>query len=158
MKKHLLLLTIFFLGLQIAYSSTNVSGGIYSNTTWTKANSPYIVTDTVVVFPGVTLTIQPGVVVQFDTNVELEIRQATLIAMGTPTDSITFTSNSSSPTPGSWSVVALNGVSSTSSRFFYCNFYYSLYGLGGGGTNTVTYVKKSTFKHNTNGISNCFCF
>ena len=61
-------LTASFLFLVFCFSATaqtNVSGGIYANTTWTLANSPYIVTDTVVVFPGVTLTIQPGVTVKF---------------------------------------------------------------------------------------------
>src|SRR5436190_9708973 len=78
-------------------AQTNVSGGIYANTTWTLANSPYIVVDTVVVFPGVTLTIEPGVVVKFDNNKRIEVRQAALIAQGTIVDSITFTSNSSTP-------------------------------------------------------------
>lgn len=43
------------------YSQTPVNGGIYSNTTWTLANSPYIMTGNIVVFPGVTLNIEAGV-------------------------------------------------------------------------------------------------
>src|SRR5438105_14890689 len=94
---------VFFLFLAVfSNAQTNVSGGIFSNTTWTLANSPYIVVDTVVVFPGVTLTIEPGVVVKFANNKRLEIRQATLVAIGTVTDSITFTSNSLTPNPGIW--------------------------------------------------------
>lgn len=86
MRKHLLLLLFAVLSLA-ANSQTNVSGGIYANTTWTKVNSPYIA-DTIVVFPGVTLTIEPGVVVIVGGG--MEIRQASLIAEGTATDSITF--------------------------------------------------------------------
>ena len=97
MKKILLLIALIAFGMN-ANSQTNVHGGIYSNTTWTTLGSPYIVTDTVVVFPGVTLTIQPGVTVKFDANTRIEIRQATLIAQGTISDSITFTSNSGSTT------------------------------------------------------------
>ena len=41
-------------------AQTNVSGGIYQNTTWIRANSPYVMTGPVVVFPGATLTIEPG--------------------------------------------------------------------------------------------------
>jgi hypothetical protein len=55
----------------ILLAQTNFSGGIYSNTTWTKANSPYVLTGSVVVFPGKTLTIQPGVVVQMQSNPNL---------------------------------------------------------------------------------------
>jgi hypothetical protein len=54
------LFALFILISNLSLAQTNVSGGIYSNTTWTTAGSPYIVTDTIKVFPGVTLTIQPG--------------------------------------------------------------------------------------------------
>src|SRR5947209_7322266 len=111
MKNYKMFLTTVVLMTVLAFcvnAQTNVSGGIFSNTTWTKALSPYIVTDTVVVFPGVTLTIQPGVVVKFDDKMRLEIRQANLIAVGTKADSIIFTSNAVSPTPGIWSEVLFN--------------------------------------------------
>jgi len=149
MKK--ILMTVFFLTV-ISFGingQTNVSGGIYSNTVWTLANSPYIVTDTVVVFPGVTLTIQPGVTVKFDNNKRLEIRQAKIIAEGTSTDSITFTSNSSTPSPGIWSVVYLNNCSG-SMNFYYCNFRYANYGLVCS-VDSIT-VKNSNFNNNNYGL------
>ncbi|HKR06359.1 MAG TPA: hypothetical protein VJY62_17120, partial [Bacteroidia bacterium] len=106
-------------------AQTNVSGGIFANTTWTLAGSPYIVIDTTVVFPGVTLTIEPGVVVKFDDNMYLEIRQATLISIGTATDSITFTSNSSSPSRGIWGHANNGGIwlngNPTPAAFNFCN-------------------------------------
>jgi len=155
MKKTLLFLSITFLILNTGYSQTNVSGGIYANTLWTKANSPYIVTGDIVVFPGYTLTIQPGVVVKFDTNTSIEIRQSTIIAVGTPTDSITFTSNSKTPGPGSWNKIELNGQ--LTSTFAYCNFMYATSGLDGSpsaGTDSA-YFEHSAFRYNTNGIYNC---
>lgn len=96
--KHLFLSLLLGLTL-FAEAQTNVSGGIYSNTTWTLANSPYIVTDDIVVFPGKTLTIEPGVDVQFVSDVTfntnnmiyLEIR-GSLVANGTAADKITFRS------------------------------------------------------------------
>ena len=39
---------------------TTVSGPISSNTTWALANSPYIVTNSILVMDGITLTIEPG--------------------------------------------------------------------------------------------------
>ena len=94
----LLFLSISLLSLSlIAKASTNVSGGIYQNTTWTASASPYIMTGPVVVFPGVTLTIQPGVqILVQDTNVVsatgdnyLEIR-GKLIMKGTKNAPITI--------------------------------------------------------------------
>src|SRR3954463_12356597 len=115
------ILFIFFVCISIPlFSQTNVSGGIYTNTTWTAANSPYIVTDTVVVFPGVTLTIDPGVTVKFDSLIRLEIRQARLLAVGTQIDSITFTSSSLIPKPGIWGDIWINGGTLVS-QFNYCN-------------------------------------
>ena len=79
------------------FAQTTVSGGIYQNTTWTETGSPYLMTGSMVVFPGVTLTIEPGVEVlvtpdySFNTgNLRyLEIR-GTLIAVGTDTAPIVF--------------------------------------------------------------------
>ena len=134
-------------------AQTNVSGGIHVNTTWTLANSPYIVVDTVVVFPGITLTIQPGVVVKFNNTMQLEIRQATLITNGTSANPITFTSNSSSPTPGIWESIYLNQC--VSAGFNYCNFSYSKYGIANSSTLQIS-IKNSNFTFNTNGIYQCF--
>jgi hypothetical protein len=55
------------------YAQTTFSGGIYQNTTWTAANSPYIITGSVVVFPGKTLNIEPGVEIKIDNQVNNNI-------------------------------------------------------------------------------------
>lgn len=122
MKNFFILFSLLWFGL--ANAQTNVSGNIYVNTTWTAVNSPYIVTDTVVVFPGVTLTVEPGVIVKFDTLTLLEIREARLIALGTAIDSITFTSNVVAPTAHSWAGIFLNG-GILNSQFSYCNLSYA---------------------------------
>ncbi len=139
---------ILITAISLTAKATNVSGGIYSNTTWTLANSPYIVVDTVVVFPGVTLTIEPGVVVKFDDHKRLDIRQATLIAVGTITDSITFTSNSLTPVHGIHSGVFC--YLSSKETLEYCNFFYGTEGLSASGDSLI--VRHSNFQNNNTGL------
>ncbi len=141
-----LLLLVFSLA---AYAQTNVSGGIYNNNRWTKVNSPYIVTDTIVIFPGVTLTIEPGVTVKFENQIWMEVRQGAIIAQGTGSDSITFTSNSISPIPGIYHGITLNGGTITS-RFNYCNFRYAEFGLQVYADTTL--IKNSNFNYNNSGL------
>jgi hypothetical protein len=151
MKKNLFILIIFLLTLTFGYTQTNVSGGIYSNTTWTLANSPYIVVDTIVIFPGVTLTIQPGVIVKFDNDIIIEARQSSIIAEGTSADSIIFTSSSLSPSMGIWGGLHLN--ESTYSKFNHCHFSYAdkaIYPDFMNGDTITCY--NSTFVNNTIGI------
>ena len=71
-------------------ASTGVIGIITSNTTWTKANSPYVLTGPTAVNKGVTLTIEPGVIVNLG-NFYLQVN-GTLNAQGTNGDKIIFIS------------------------------------------------------------------
>jgi parallel beta-helix repeat protein/predicted outer membrane repeat protein len=83
---------------------TAVSGPISSDTTWTVADSPYAVTGNVLVMEGVTLTIEPGVVIRFDSGRCLQI-DGELIARGTGAQMIVFTSNQFSPAAGDWGYI-----------------------------------------------------
>ncbi len=71
-----------------AQSGIEVSGIIFSDTTWIKANSPYSLTGAVAVNTGATLAIQPGVVVNLN-NYYIQVN-GTLTAIGTETDRIQF--------------------------------------------------------------------
>jgi len=94
-----------------APAQLDVSGHITSDTTWTAANSPYVLTGDVTVDPGVTLTIEAGVVVQGNSGTELQV-QGRLIAIGTATQPITFTSFTDSG-PGQWDGLVFNGGDGT---------------------------------------------
>jgi parallel beta-helix repeat protein len=73
-------------------ASTDVIGIITSDTTWTKANSPYSLTGPTAIGEGVTLTIEAGATVNLN---EYYIQvNGTLIARGTDNDKIYFNDGS----------------------------------------------------------------
>jgi putative cofactor-binding repeat protein len=103
-----LILLLFCAGNVAA--DTPVSGFIESDTTWTLAESPYLVTGNALVSEGVSLTIEPGVVIKFDSGFSLQI-DGELVARGTESQLITFTSNQPSPAPGDWGYILFSDTS-----------------------------------------------
>ena len=83
--------------------ATDVSGTI-TTTTWTKANSPYDVIGTITVAVGNTLTIEPGVDVLFDADVQF-IVQGRLQAVGASNDSVRFLKG----TAAEWGGIRISG-------------------------------------------------
>ena len=79
------------------YAETEVSGNITSDTTWTSANSPYQIVDTLQIFNGVALTIEEGVEVKVATSKIIKIA-GTLIVNGTNVSPVIFSSLST----GKW--------------------------------------------------------
>ena len=144
----------------IAKAQTNVSGGIFTNTTWTLANSPYIVTGNIVVFPGKTLTIEPGVEVQFVSDmtfntgnmIYLEIR-GNLVANGTASDKIKFRSTTGAAYTDWYgiNVKTSQGASFQMSNFELKNSFYGLMADTDLGNNTYTF-DNCVFENNNYAI------
>jgi len=80
-----------------------VSGLVSTDTTWTS-DYLYVVTENVAVEQGVTLTIEPGTLVKFDSGCKLQVA-GTLKAEGTSQDRISFTADTSNSTD--WSGIEL---------------------------------------------------
>ena len=127
MKRQVVLATLaaLFLG-HMAVAQTTVSGGIYTNTTWTLANSPYLMTSNIVVFPGVTLTIEPGVEVRVRENGSpgtpyyLETR-GTINMIGQPSAPITFRADTALTTIGAWTGFIINNSQGGTINYNYVN-------------------------------------
>ncbi|MDP1622772.1 MAG: right-handed parallel beta-helix repeat-containing protein [Bacteroidales bacterium] len=104
MKRVFILLILLTICTLTDVKATNVSGVISSNTIWDPAGSPYIVTSTITVNNGVTLTVQSGVTVKFNDS-QYMLVNGTMNATGA-----TFTSNNATPAPGIWNNIQTGGA------------------------------------------------
>ncbi|NQU84228.1 MAG: right-handed parallel beta-helix repeat-containing protein, partial [Mariniphaga sp.] len=102
----------FIIQAGVLLAQTNVQGDVSG--TWTVGNSPYSVIGDVNVPIGLTLTIEPGVVVKFMDNYSFTI-YGTLLANGTVADSIRFTSGQSLGSPGDWQNIHFNNANNNCS-------------------------------------------
>lgn len=110
-------LSLFF----SSQAQTLITGGQASGT-WTLAGSPYYILASVMVPADSTLTIEPGVTVRFQGPFKLLV-MGQVNAVGTETDSITFTA---ADTANGWQSIRFTNTPATSdtSRFMYCRIEY----------------------------------
>jgi len=103
------------------FSQTTVSGGNVSGT-WTLAGSPYLINGSIQIPNGQTLTIEPGVTVNFQGHYKFYV-QGRVLAIGTISDTITFTA---SDTTTGWKGIRFDNTPTTndSSKFVYCKVQY----------------------------------
>lgn len=92
-------------GTRVVAASCNVAGFIGANTTWgSTVCDPYIVTGSVIVQDGATLTVAAGTTVKFSSLKSITVH-GTLNVMGTSQKPVTFTSNAGTPTRGDWGYI-----------------------------------------------------
>ena len=98
-------------------AATNVPAGNVSRV-WTLANSPYLIEGDITVPEGETLTIEPGVVVEFQYWYKLTVN-GDLQAVGTNIQQIVFTSTPHGPGEPAWAGIDLINTMGNC-RFEYC--------------------------------------
>ena len=133
----------------MSWADTTVSANITADTTWTMAGSPYIVNGYIAVqgstSAGATLTIEPGVVVKFNQSRYLKVGASSgnpgaLIAQGTSSAPITFTSNQATPTAGYWNQIKFDNTSDDATTILeHCNIQY-----GGSGSQGALYINQAS--------------
>jgi hypothetical protein len=117
MNKKLLLTCMIFAAIT-AHCQTSIPGGNVSGT-WNLAGSPYLIQGSIMVPNGSTLTIEPGVTVNFQGHYKFLVL-GQLLAQGTNTDKIFFTATNTST---GWYGIRFDNTSSTNdtSRFSFCD-------------------------------------
>lgn len=132
-------------GAQVTY----VEGGLHEDTVWSPEEGPYVVTGTVVLFPGNNLTIEPGTTIRFDPGTSLTIR-GHLSAEGTAEDPLLFTTNTSQE-KGAWDGLRIENENGGSAQLANATVEYASTGLSvqccwGGGPVSID---SSTFRKNS---------
>jgi len=114
----------------ISNAQTVVPPGDVSGT-WNVGGSPYLITGEITIPNGLTLTIEPGVLVEFQGHYKLNV-QGRLLAVGAETDTIVFTINDTTGfhnpniPDGGWHSIRFIWTSpaNDSSKIVYCKLQY----------------------------------
>lgn len=85
-----LVVAIFFIP-QKTFASTIINSDITSDAVWDASNNPYVISGSINIATGTTLTINPGVIVKFSRTSSLNI-SGSISALGDPANKIYFTS------------------------------------------------------------------
>lgn len=130
---------------QAPFVRTHVCGAISTSTTWSASGSPYQLDCVVTVQTGVTLTIQPGVIVYAATGVEIAV-DGTLIANGTSGGHITFTCLGAPCVANTWYGIQWGPNAGSASALSYVDFTgtaVGLYNFPGSALNFLTFTQSA---------------
>ena len=139
MNKIITLIAALFIFVNSSFAATTVSGQIRTNTTWTKAGSPYNCSGKIEVDTNVTLTIEPGAIIDIDKDL---VVYGHIVFQNNSTDTTIFKSAVLPETPvikipntGFADTLVLKHCTFTNVRFVVdrkstltiqeCNFYHS---------------------------------
>ncbi|PIS30207.1 MAG: hypothetical protein COT43_02215 [Candidatus Marinimicrobia bacterium CG08_land_8_20_14_0_20_45_22] len=141
------------------------AGTISSNTTWDKdvyvygdltVNSGVILTidANVTVKESVVFTVNPGAQLKFASGKKITVN-GTLIAQGTSSNHITFTSNDATPSAGDWYGIRFEDTSNDANCILkYCDIQYAQYGVYCNRANPK--IENNTLTNNNYGIYTYF--
>lgn len=134
-------------------AQTSVSGTIVANTVWSVANGPYTVTGDVLVANGATLTVEPGLEIRFDQGTKIAV-EGSLVALGTPADSIFLTSNALLPDTGSWNGIQVSGSVGGFVEMDYCHIEFASNALSISGNPTGNHIvlRNTLLKRNARAL------
>ncbi|MCD4722384.1 MAG: right-handed parallel beta-helix repeat-containing protein [Desulfobacula sp.] len=131
------------------YADTNVSGNIFTDTTWDSTGNPYIVTEDIYIDAGATLTIEPGVVVKFNSSRRLT-NNGSLNVNGMESNPVHFTSNQASPSISDWRGIRFSDNSNGNLNYCIVEYAYSGIELN---LQTSPQIMNCTIRNNSYGIN-----
>jgi parallel beta-helix repeat protein len=104
----------------------SLGGDIGDDAFLTLSNSPYTVEKDITVDGGATLYVEPGVMLLFDQNTSIVLKDGGMVARGSSEEPIVFTSSGASPSAGDYlNVVCFDTQTKVKSLFEYCVMEYA---------------------------------
>lgn len=171
MKRYLFLISVSTLFFLTTKSQTTLPASIFSNTTLTQANSPYLISSNVVIFQGVVVNVDPGVEIKIDPNFEIEVR-GTLSFNGNSTDSVYLHSSQAMAGNTAWKRIYVTSTGTLTAKYFkmsnsdmgiliYSNnfqvtnsrFFNNNYSIASSGLHPYAFIKNCIFHNNNNCIN-----
>jgi hypothetical protein len=113
--------------VMVATAEVNVDQDITSSVTWTS-DKVYLITGDITIGNNSILTIQPGTVIKFSAGASLTVgysSNATVIANGTASNPIIFTSSALAPAAGAWEGLFFDGNTLNNTSLSYCKILYA---------------------------------
>lgn len=113
--------------VSVSTGGINVSADITTSATWTS-DKTYFINGDISIENNSVLTIQPGTVIKFSAGSSLSIGEssnATLIANGTASNPITFTSTALAPAAGAWEGLYFYRYTLNNTSLAFCNIQYA---------------------------------